>query len=96
MRGFPRHLATKRDYMNCLELYPEETKRALRALYADRWVWEAAGELTDGEEGVNDATHRTERNPETGTVTQYELKEDMNARVFRLGFTAYEIEQLTA
>ena len=30
MRGFPKHLNTKQDYLNCLEKFPAETKAELR------------------------------------------------------------------
>ena len=32
MRGFPKYLNTKQDYLNCLTDYPKETKAALQEL----------------------------------------------------------------
>ena len=102
MRGFPQFFATKQDYMNCLTMFPEETKRALRRLAADRFNWTIAKELSDKDKGKEDETHHVEEqermNEETGKketfFVQLVKKEDKNARVFQLGFTVEEIEKL--
>ena len=54
MRGFPQTLATKQDYMNCLTMYPKETRGALRRLMADRFNWEFVKELSDKKKGKED------------------------------------------
>jgi hypothetical protein len=102
MKGFPQFLATKQDYLNCLEMYPEETKGALRRLLADRFMWKNTGEIESEKKGKVDETHRiipqTRVNEETGKTEEYflqqERKEDSNARLFILGFTVKEIEKL--
>ncbi len=102
MRGFPQTLATKQDYMNCLTMYPEETRGALRRLMADRFNWEFVKELSDKKKGKEDETHRiieqTRKDEETGEdviyFVQLEKKEDKNARLFQLGFTVKEVESL--
>lgn len=102
MRGFPQSLATKQDYMNCLPMFPEETKRALRCLLADRFNWEITKELSAKGKGKEDETHRVleqvRTNEETGEQETYfvqlEKKEDKNARMYQLGFTVKEIESL--
>lgn len=101
MRGFPKWLSTKQDFLNCLQDYPEETKRLLRGLAADRYIWEAVKELTDRSKGKEDETHRVleqERTTDSGEreiyFVQLERKEDKNARMFQLGFTVKEIESL--
>ena len=101
MRGFPQSLATKQDYLNCLPIFPEETKRALRCLLADRYNWEIIKELSDKSKGKENETHRIlaqERIAGDGKKTVYyvqlEKKEDKNARIFQLGFTVKEIESL--
>ena len=104
MRGFPNYLASKQDYLNCMGDYPEETKRALRYLLADRMIWEATKELSSKSKGKEDETHRVlvneTKNEETGETkevyTQLELKEDSNARLFQLGFTVDEVKKLIA
>lgn len=50
MRGFPSHLNTKRDYMNCLAVMPHETAAALQGLLEARYAWFPARKLNDGEE----------------------------------------------
>lgn len=102
MRGFPKYLATKQDYMNCLQMFPERTRAELRRLMADRFNWELVKELSDKSEGKEDDTHcvmEQERvNKKTGEkevyFVQLEKKEDKNARMFQLGFTVKEIESL--
>ena len=101
MRGFPQSLATKQDCLNCLPIFPEETKRALRCLLADRYNWEIIKELSDRSKGKENETHHIlaqERIAGDGKKTVYyvqlEKKEDKNARIFQLGFTVKEIESL--
>lgn len=102
MRGFPQSLATKQDYMNCLPMFPEETKRSLRCLLADRFNWEITKELSDKSKGKEDDIHRileqVRKNEKTGEQETYflqlEKKEDKNARMYQLGFTVKEIESL--
>ncbi len=102
MRGFPQSFATKQDYLNCLTMFPEETRRALRRLVADRFNWEFVKELSDKKKGKEDDTHRileqTKKDEETGEdviyYVQLEKKEDKNARLFQLGFTVKEVEEL--
>jgi hypothetical protein len=98
MRGFPMFFATKQDYLNCLELYPEQTKEALKALYADRFTWVKGAQVDSADSGITDKTHRVlpQKNDKgEEEFFQYSLQEDANARVFMLGFTKKEIENLT-
>ena len=99
MRGFPQFLATKQDYLNCLSMYPDETKSALRRLLADRYTWENVGEVESEKKGKSDESHRIivqVKTDENGQQTEYfmqqERKEDANARLFVLGFTVKEIK----
>lgn len=100
MRGFPKSFATKQDYLNCLPLYPEETKLALRSLYADRFKWGNPKELKEGDEGVVDVDHlvSSEEREVEGEIVfvriQYERIEDENAAYIRLGFSEDEILNL--
>jgi hypothetical protein len=102
MRGFPAQFATKQDYFNCLTLYPEETKAALSRLLADRYTWEKTKELDAVTDGITDETHRViaqkKTDEETGekAYVQLEKVEDKNAALFRLGFTAGEVQKLIA
>lgn len=104
MRGFPAQFATKQDYLNCLSLYPEETKAALSRLLADRYTWNETKELDAEKDGSNDKTHRViaqeKTDEKTGEKTtcyvQLEKFEDENAALFRLGFTVKEVNKLIA
>ncbi|MBQ9206849.1 MAG: hypothetical protein IJ158_09070 [Treponema sp.] len=104
MRGCPRTFATKQDYLNGIETYPEETKAELRRLIAGRFEFVQTAELADGEEGIEDENHQvvtsSETDSETGeTVTkriQLEKRESENARLFRLGFTLEEAQKLAS
>lgn len=104
MRGCPRIFATKQDFLNGIETYPEETKAELRRLIAGRFEFVPTDELAEGEEGIEDENHQiiktTETDPKTGKqVTkriQLERQEDANARLFRLGFTVDEAERLVS
>jgi len=99
MRRFPQVLSTKEDYMNCMEAWPGETKAALRSLWADRFAWREAGELAEGDDGIEDASHMvvTKEGSEGAGLpvrVQIELVTDPNARVYRMGFTDKEVEGL--
>lgn len=104
MRGCPRTFATKQDYLNGIETYPEETKAELRRLIAGRFEFVQTGELSEDDEGTVDNTHQVIETQETDAKTgetvkkriQLELRESENARLFRLGFTLEEAEKLAS
>ena len=92
MRDFPKWLNTKQDYLNCLNLYPDETKKSLQELLDSRFNWFQTAILADNEQGITDETHKiVEFENER---SQYELLEDSNARIFQLGFTVEEVQAL--
>lgn len=92
MRGFPKHLNTKQDYLNCLEEFPSETKAELQRLLDNRFIWTDTAVLAATETGVTDDTHRVIKT-EDGDIQQ-ELKEDNCSELIRLGFTVAEIEEM--
>ena len=103
MRGFPESFATKQDYLNGIATYPEKTKAELRRLIAGRFEFVQTGVLAEGEEGVEDESHKVLITQETDSEgrtfekrVQFELREDANARLFRLGFTLEEAERLVS
>ena len=98
MRDFPKWLNTKQDYLNCLNLYPDETKKSLQELLDSRFSWFPVRELTEGETVAESNTYKVveskdEETQETKRVL-YELKEDEHARLFLLGFTVEEVNGL--
>ncbi|WP_375703904.1 hypothetical protein [Bartonella sp. AD13SXNS] len=103
MIDYPEHLNTKQDYLNMLEFDKAETVRRLEGLLATRFYWVFVKELEEGEEGIEDDTHRVCVQTEIpvdldGTSIekrcQYELQESDYAPIFRLGFRVEEVEQL--
>jgi len=95
MRGFPKHLNIKQDYVNAMSDFPKsEWQPALQELLDTRVQWIMTSKL-DGE-GITDDTHEVrETSDENGVVTeryQYEYKEDPNCKLLRLGFTLEEVE----
>ncbi len=98
MRGAAKHFNTAADVENSLKVDREGTKARLRALLAGRLMWADAGPLPEGAEGVTDATHKVldvgESEGGENQVTrphQFELREDPNAWMFRLGLTVEKI-----
>lgn len=91
MRGFPKFLNTKQDYLNCLTMFPEETKKALQTLLDNRFNWFDVAIL---EEEVTELAENQRIIEADGEKMLQEKKEDPNARIFLLGFTVEEVEGL--
>ena len=87
MRGFPKYINTKADLENLIGLYPQETKQYIQTLIDTKDNWFPT-ELID--EGLEDETHKIYVDPETKEKTQYELREDPNGPLFRLGFKSVQ------
>ena len=92
MRGFTKTISTKTDVQNLFQLYPDETREYLQKLLDTRFVWRSTGAITEGASGIQDATHRVMRT-ESG-LEQFELVEDENAKIFRMGFSVAEVEEM--
>ena len=98
MRGIPTIFGTRDDVYNGMKEDASATKKRLQGLLDARWIWAPTMVIAEGEEGIEDDTHnlvhQEVRDDETGEVSievwQYELQEDPNAWVFRLGFTVDE------
>ena len=92
MQGFPKYLNTKQDYLNCLQDFPEDTKKELQNLIDSRYSWTITKVLAENDTGVIDNTHKVIEN--NGEKLQYEYVEDNNAKIFKLDFTVSEVEGL--
>lgn len=98
MFGFPKVFSTKEDYYNSKAEYPAETKAHLKKVMDGRFIWQKDHELSEGETGINDATHKVIMSAsETGDMMNHQevpvqmvLVEDMNSLFYRLGFTLDE------
>jgi len=99
MKGFPRHFNSKEDFLYVKEHFPREMW-ALRfqALLDDRMKWMQVRKLEKGETGQTDETHCVvQTKDENGKVVQedqYELRENHLAKLFRIGFTVNEVEDI--
>lgn len=92
MRGFPKTISTKNDIQNLRQLYPDETREYLQKLLDTRFVWRSTGKIAEGAAGIQDAVRRVMRT-ESG-LEQFELVEDQNAKIFRMGFSVAEVEEM--
>lgn len=96
MRGIPRHLNTRDDYLYIRDELPvDQWRPRFQDLLDKRFAWLATGPLAEGDVGIEDDTHRVvEHVDEQGQVyerIQEVLSEDPNAPLFRLGFSVAEV-----
>lgn len=97
MRGFPKHMNTKQDYLNLKDKFPEETRAALQRLLDERIQWLDVGVLAKGEAGLEDKTHKIiEVELMEGGTERHQINymKDPNARLYKLGVTVKEAENL--
>ena len=99
MKGFPKHLNTKQDYIYIKENFPkEEWQPVWRQLLANTKNWFCTGTLNDKSEGVTDGTHKViestskDCEDEKNVYYQYELRQDKSCDMLRLGFTEAEVK----
>jgi len=102
MEGYPRALNTKEDYENVRAMFsPDLWKTDWQTLIAPEnlYAWFPVWELVDNDPGVTDDTHRVVDHGmpgEPGPRWQEELRENPEARIFQLGFSAAEVEAALA
>ena len=97
MIGLPKHLNSKDDFIYVKENFPKEKWIGLfQNLLDERMQWFNVGTLTDNEPGIEDDTHRvvTCNTTDGEERYQYELKENPNCNLFRLGFTVEEVVEI--
>ena len=104
MRGKPKYLNTKQDYLNLLNMTEAQgvtkadKEEALKELLDNREDW-FFDKVTSENEGINDATHKVIINEDVDgakTYAQYILKKNDGATIYRLGFTIEEVNALLA
>ena len=92
MRGYPKYLNSREDYEYIRKNFPkEEWKKDFKALIDTRLEWFNTGK-TDA--GVNDETHKVVEDKDSGEKYQFELKENPSCKLFRVGYTAEEVEKI--
>ena len=99
MQGYPKHLNTKTDYIYVKDNFPrEEWAKDWQALLDSRKNWFFVATLADEKDGVTDETHKVVKNDDGENVTysQYELRDDETADIYRLGFTVEEVQAALA
>lgn len=90
MKGFPKFINSAEDVSNLKATHAAELKAYLQDILDFKDSWLMVSKLSANAVGVTDATHKVVENKDAdGVVTeryQYELKEDLNCRIFQLGF----------
>lgn len=93
MRGFPKHINTRRDVEILLNMYPDEMKALLKKYIEESENWINPVKLADGEAGIEDATHCIRIN-ENGERYQLEWGFDPGCKLARLGISVAEAEAM--
>jgi len=100
MKGFPKHLNSKNDYLNIKKDFPEEIwKPAFQELLDTKDSWLMESKLASLKEtGITDAKRKVidVRDEQDAVIEKYQYvyKEDPNCRLFRLGFNVKEVEMI--
>ena len=96
MKGFPKHLNSKQDYIYIRENFPaEQWKPVWQDLLDGQKNWFCVGKLDSKDAGITDSTHKVvesvNQQDEKTEYYQYELQKDYSCDMFRLGFTEAEV-----
>lgn len=99
MKGYPKHLNTKADYEYVMVNFPtEQWLPDFQKLLDSYQQWVTTGTVESEEAGVTDDTHRviSEQSEDNSTTTYYqqELQQNPTAKIFRLGYTVSEVEDI--
>jgi hypothetical protein len=93
LRGFPKHINTRRDVEILLTTHPAETKAFLQKCIAESENWINPVKLSDGEAGIEDAAHCV-RLDENGDRYQLVWEFDPGCKLSRLGISVAEAEAM--
>ena len=93
LRGFPKHINTRRDVEILLTTHPAETKAFLQKCIEESENWINPVKLADGETGIEDATHCV-RIDENGERYQLTWGFDPGCKLARLGISVAEAEAM--
>lgn len=93
MRGYPKTLNTKFDYLYVRDNFPKEFwEKDFKALLDTQYEWFNKGELKEGEVGIEDLSHKVITDENTGRKSQYSLELNPNCKLLSLGFTESEVK----
>ncbi len=101
MRDYPKHLNSRADYEYVRAHFPHNKwAKDFRRLLADEYRWFPVGEYDTADGLTVDATHKVDES-KTGTGTDEktvylysELRADENCKMYRLGYTRAEVENI--
>lgn len=98
MRGFPKKLNSKFDYLYIKDKFPaNQWKPAWKELISESKNWFFTEKLENEADGLTDDTHKVEKGKNVdGNVVfyQYELRTDPSSDMVRMGFTEKEINDV--
>lgn len=99
MRGFPKVLNSKQDYENVISDfgYTAKVKRAYQGLLNTAKKYEFDKELaTESDRTGPSPEYKVMTQEEEGeeTIVQYKLVDNPNGKIFRLGFTVQEVQEV--
>lgn len=83
---------TREDVYNSLEIDINATVATLKDILNDRFKWQVVKVLLTKEEGIEDGTHLIIESE--NEILQSELQEDENSKLFQLGLTVEEAEEI--
>ena len=83
---------TREDVYNSLEIDIDATVATLKDILNDRFKWQVVKVLLTKEEGIEDETHLIIESE--NEILQSELQEDENSKLFQLGLTVEEAEEI--
>ena len=83
---------TGEDVYNSLEIDINATVATLKDILNDRFKWQVVKVLLTKEEGIEDETHLIIESE--NEILQSELQEDENSKLFQLGLTVEEAEEI--
>jgi len=93
MKGFPKHINTKRDVEILLDMYHTETKEFLQKCLEESENWVNPVKLADNEVGIEDIAHCV-RIEENGERYQLTWGFDPGCTLARLGISVAEAEAM--
>ena len=97
MQGYPKWLNSKVDVLNVVRDFPrKDWEKDLQALIDNRFGWYPVKNLDPGENGIEDDTHKVVDQGDGAEMirTQYELRENPNARIYQMGLTVEEVQSM--
>ena len=83
---------TREDVYNSLEIDINATIATLKDILNDRFKWQVVKVLLTKEEGIEDERHLIIESE--NEILQSELQEDENSKLFQLGLTVEEAEEI--